>query len=322
MAQTSADGAQASREVLVRTMAWEADDVLSLTLAAPDGQDLPRWEPGAHIDLLAPGGGAAQYSLCGAVDAPTWRIAVLLRPDGRGVSRYIHQQLRPGQLAHVRGPRNHFRLLPAARYLFIAGGIGITPILPMVAAAQRAGIQWRLAYGGRSRGSMSFIADLERQGPQVQLFPEDEVGRPPLQALLSGLEHDTLVYCCGPEPLIASVQSLAQGLALAPPVVERFAAAAAVRNDGEGGAFVVVLARSGLEYPVPADRSIAQVLLEHGVALSTSCLQGICGSCETRVLAGAIDHRDALLTQAERARQDTMMVCVSRAAGGRLTLDL
>ncbi|HZY15285.1 MAG TPA: PDR/VanB family oxidoreductase, partial [Ramlibacter sp.] len=321
-AQTGADDAQASREVLVRAMAWEADDVLSLTLAAPDGQDLPRWEPGAHIDLLAPGGVTAQYSLCGDVEAPTWRIAVLLQPDGRGVSRYIHQQLRPGQLAHVRGPRNHFRLLPSSRYLFIAGGIGITPILPMVAAAQRAGSQWRLVYGGRSRRSMSFTVDLEHRGRQVQLFPEDEVGRPPLQTLLSGLERDTLVYCCGPEPLIASVQSLAQELLLAPPVVERFSAAPDVRSDGEESAFVVVLARSGLAYPVPADRSIAQVLLEHGVALSTSCLQGICGSCETRVLAGAIDHRDALLTPAERERQDTMMVCVSRASGSRLTLDL
>lgn len=310
------------RDVLVRAMAWEAQDVLSLTLASPEGAALPRWDAGAHVDLVAPGGKVAQYSLCGPLDAPTWRIAVLLQRQGQGVSRHVHEQLRPGQLVRSSDPRNHFRLAPGSRYLFIAGGIGITPILPMIQVAARAGSDWELVYGGRSRRSMGFLAELEGHGPRVRLFPEDEAGRPPLADCLDRLAPQTLVYCCGPAPLIAAVESLAAERGLKPPVVERFAAAPAGPAATADGAFLVKLARSGREVTVPADRPVVDVLLEQGIHVPTSCRQGVCGSCETRVLAGRVDHRDAILSDAERQRHDTMMVCVSRALDGELTLDL
>lgn len=309
-------------EVLVRTMEWAAEDVLAVTLASLGGETLPGWEAGAHVDVLTPSGAKAQYSLCGPAGAPTWRIAVLLKQDGRGVSRYVHQQLRPGQRVRVAGPRNHFRLVPAKRYLFIAGGIGVTPILPMIGAAQRAGAEWQMAYGGRSRRAMAFLTELQHHGSRVRLFPEDERGRLPLASLLGHAGPGTSVYCCGPEPLLAAVETLAAEFALDRPIVERFSPVAAPPAEAADKPFTVKLARAGGEYVVPANRSVAQVLLDHGVEVPISCLQGICGTCETRVLSGAIDHRDALLSQDERHRQDTMMICVSRCHGGELVLDL
>lgn len=303
-------------------MELEAENVLSVTLASLDGENLQRWEPGSHIDFLAPAGATAQYSLCGPLDAPTWRIGVLLKRDGRGVSRYIHEELRPGKRIRVAGPRNHFRLVPASQYLFIAGGIGVTPILPMIETAKRSGADWTLVYGGRTRRSMGFLRELERHGSRVHLYPEDELGQLPLASLLAHPAPDTSVYCCGPEPLLAAVQALAAENMLAPPFFERFSPAPYQPARAVNGSFVVKLARSGLECVIPSDRTIPEVLLEHGVHVPTSCLKGVCGSCETRVLSGAIEHRDALLSQEERERQDTMMICVSRALGTELVLDL
>jgi ferredoxin-NADP reductase len=316
-------GGEAAREVLVRAMALEAEGVMSLILAARDGAPLPEWAPGAHIDLVTPQGAVAQYSLCGRLDDCTWRVAVLLQREGRGVSRYVHDGLRPGAVVTVRGPRNHFHMELAARYLFIAGGIGITPILPMVEAAEREGAQWRLVYCGRSEETMAFTGELDRYGPRVALFPKAITGRAPLARIVAGADAGTAIYTCGPERLIDEVCDFAQRHSLAAPHVERFAPAAPLSPPAPGGdSFAVKLARSGIECAVPPDRTIVEVLLERGVYVPTSCLQGVCGSCETRVLAGAIDHRDAIISEADRQRGDSMMICVSRAAGLTLTLDL
>jgi ferredoxin-NADP reductase len=179
-----------------------AEGVVRLTLRHPDGQPLPAWEPGAHIDLALTGELVRQYSLCGDPhDSSILQVAVLREQAGRGGSQYVHDTLTPGQRVHVRGPRNHFPLVDARRYLFIAGGIGITPILPMIAEVAARGRDWQLVYGGRTRASMAFREELERRRPgQVEIHPQDERGLLDLPAWLAVPADDTAVYCCGPGP--------------------------------------------------------------------------------------------------------------------------
>ncbi|MCZ2822718.1 PDR/VanB family oxidoreductase [Modestobacter sp. VKM Ac-2977] len=305
-----------------------AEGVVVLELRDPTGADLPAWSPGAHIDLLLPGGLTRQYSLCGDPhDRAVWQIGVLREPEGRGGSALVHDQVQEGAEIDVRGPRNHFELVPAARYVFIAGGIGITPILPMAAAAEEAGATWEFHYGGRTRTSMAFLEALEAleektgHGLRVTLHPQDEVGLIDLDRILGTPQPDTRVYCCGPEPLLAAVE---QRCADWPPGalhVERFAP----KEQGErvlSGDFDVELTLSGATLTVPPDKSILQVVEEAGIPVLSSCQEGTCGTCETGVLEGTVDHRDSLLTPEEQAANDTMFICVSRAACPKLVLEL
>jgi ferredoxin-NADP reductase len=308
------------RVVRVSSLTWEAADVLSLTLVHPAGTSLPAWQPGAHIDFTPEIGLTAQYSLCGQTGAPGWRIAVLLQREGKGVSRYIHERIRPGDLVHVSEPRNHFALADAQSYLFIAGGIGITPFVPMIDEVTRQGKPWRLAYGGRKRESLAFADSLQCHGSAVQLYPADETGGLPLDALLRSVNDGCAVYCCGPESLIAAVEEWLGSHGKPAPHVERFNPKP--RDDSNSRPFQVLLARSKITLDIPADKAIVDVLDMHNIFVPTSCREGTCGSCETRVLCGAIDHRDSLLSEEERQRQNTMMICVSRAAGDTVTLDL
>jgi len=299
-----------------------AEGVVVLDLRDPAGADLPAWAPGAHIDLRLPGGLTRQYSLCGdPADRCVWRIGVLREPESRGGSAHVHAELHEGAEVDVRGPRNHFPLVPAPRYLFIAGGIGITPILPMIDAAAAAGAQWELHYGGRSRRSMAFLESLERDSGQLTLHPQDEVGLIDLDTLLGSPQPDTAVYCCGPEPLLVAVEQRCADWPTGSLHLERFAP----KDVGEPvltGAFEVELALSGRTLTVPPDRSILQVVEDSGLSVLSSCQEGTCGTCETTVLAGEVDHRDSLLTPDEQAANDTMFICVSRAACPRLVLEL
>jgi ferredoxin-NADP reductase len=300
-----------------------ADGVISLTMADPGGAQLPAWTPGAHIDVLLDDA-VRQYSLCGAPgDQHTWRIAVLLDPNGRGGSRQVHQRFHPGDQVAVRGPRNHFPLHAAPRYLFIAGGIGITPILPMIAVAAEAGADWRLYYGGRGRASMAFGDELAAYGDRVVLWPEDERGLLPLDEILAEPADDVLVYCCGPEGLLAATEQKSAAWPAGALHLERFTAKPqAAPAEGEEVPFEVVCQRSGLTVIVPPGTSIIDALDEQGVSVLSSCQEGVCGTCETRVLAGVPDHRDSLLSQDEREANEYMMVCVSRSKSERLVLDL
>ncbi|MFJ1875964.1 PDR/VanB family oxidoreductase [Streptomyces chartreusis] len=305
-------------DLLVRRMTWEADGVLSVELASPDGKPLPAWTPGAHLDLHV-GGFVRQYSLCGDPADPTaYRLGVLNEPSSRGGSRHVHTKLRPGQTVHAVGPRNHFVLEPAASYVFLAGGIGITPILAMARRAERDGVPYRLIHGGRSRASMAFGAELSALDGDVTLVPQDEQGHPDLAAALRDLPADALVYCCGPEPLLKAVEEVCPTAQLR---VERFAAPV-VERDGDDTAFEVECRRSGVTLNVDAGTSVLEAAENAGLAVASSCRDGICGSCETRVLTGTPDHRDFLLSEAERATGETMMLCVSRCASDRLVLDL
>jgi ferredoxin-NADP reductase len=299
-----------------------AEGVVVLDLRAPDGGELPAWSAGAHIDLRMPGDLVRQYSLCGDPrDRSVWRVAVLREPESRGGSAHVHESLRECDDVDVRGPRNHFELAPAQRYVFIAGGIGITPILPMIRSAESAGVDWRLVYGGRRRSSMAFLDELAPYGDRVSVRPQDETGLLDLDALLGTPQPDTLVYCCGPEPLLAAVERSCAGWPPRSLHVERFAPRA-VPAPVRSAAFEVVLRQSGRTLTVPPDRSVLSVVEEAGVGVLSSCAEGTCGTCETAVLEGVPDHRDSVLGEEERRAGDCMMICVSRACGDRLVLDL
>ncbi len=310
-------------DLVVQAVDQVADDVAALTLADPSGEALPPWTPGAHIDLMLEPGLVRQYSLCGRPsDGRAIRVAVLKTPDSRGGSAFVHERLRPGSAVRVRGPRNHFPLVTSPRYLFIAGGIGITPLLPMMAEATAAGADWTLLYGGRSRASMAFAGELAAYGDRVTIVPQDELGFPDLDGALGQPRDDTLVYCCGPEGLLTAVEQRCAAWPAGALHVERFAARAADPDEAADKPFELVLARSGRTLTVPAGTSVFDAVQQAGVSVLGSCHEGICGTCEQIVLGGDVDHRDSILTADERARSETMMICVSRCRSDRLTLDL
>jgi ferredoxin-NADP reductase len=313
-------------DLVVQRKETIADGAVRLTLGHPGGQPLPAWEPGAHLDLVLTPDLTRQYSLCGDPhDQSVLQVAVLREEAGRGGSQYVHDALTEGQTVHVRGPRNHFPLVPAKYYLFIAGGIGITPILPMIAQVADSGCHWKLVYGGRARASMAFRDELEARYPgHVESHPQDERGLLDLPALLADpgdAAAETAVYCCGPEALLSAVEQHCANWPAGALHVERFAPKAGA-DDGPREAFEVELAQTGAVLEVPVHRSILDVIEESGVAVLSSCQEGTCGTCETTVLSGKPDHRDSILTDEERDAGDTMLICVSRSCSPRLVLDL
>lgn len=307
------------QELVVEDVRIEADDVVSLRLTEPDGQPLPSWQPGAHLELLLPSGKLRQYSLCGdPTDHRSYRVAVRRLADGNGGSVEIHDELRPGTRMLVRGPRNAFPFITTGRYLFVAGGIGITPILPMVLTAARRGADWRMVYTGRSRESMPFLDELTELNPnRVWVRPDTDYGIPASGAEL--LEHapsEASVYCCGPTPLINSVRVDLSASPAEAMHFERFSAP----SVANGSPFRVKLGRSGKTVHVPAHRTTLSAIRDQVPDVPYSCQQGFCGTCKTRVLAGEVEHRDHILTEEER--NDHMMICVSRATGDHIELDV
>jgi ferredoxin-NADP reductase len=299
-----------------------ADDVTGLTLTHPAGRRLPDWAPGAHIDLVLPNGQTRQYSLCGdRWDPGTYRVAVLREPDGRGGSQYVHDILRPGDTVGVGAPRNNFPLVPSQRYRFIAGGIGITPLLPMIHQAELLGADWALLYGGRHQSSMAFLDDLALHGQRVHVRPQDEYGLLDLAGFLGRPDPGVKIYCCGPGPLLAAAEAACTGWPAHALRTERFVAAN-VGTPARNAPFEVRLARSGATVTVPTGLSVLDAVRGAGVDVLSSCGQGTCGTCETAVLSGEPDHRDSLLDDDERAANDRMFICVSRSRGDRLVLDL
>lgn len=312
-------------DLVVRERRMIAEGVVRLTLNLPGGGELPPWEPGAHIELQLGEDIARQYSLCGDPgDRTSWQIAVLLDPASRGGSTRVHQQLMVGSRITCSVPRNHFRMDSARSYVFVAGGIGITPILPMLTVATREGANWDLLYGGRTRSSMAFLDELGAYGDRVQVQPQDEMGLLDLDALLGSLETGTLVYCCGPEPLLDAVAAACSALDEDCLRVERFAAASTFDRGRTTGEFTirVELRRSGVVVDVPQDRSVLDVINEAGARVMSSCEDGICGTCEVVVLDGVPDHRDSVLSAQERRAGNCILPCVSRAETDYLVLDV
>ncbi|WP_059021329.1 PDR/VanB family oxidoreductase [Mycobacterium sp. M26] len=313
-------------DLIVRQRGAPAEGVVMLDLAHPDGDDLPRWQPGAHIDLILADGLTRQYSLCGDPrDSTTWRIAVLLDPNTRGGSQHVHDKLRIGDTVQVRGPRNHFPLVDADRYRFVAGGIGITPIMAMAENVARSGGDWTLLYGGRTRASMAFADDLAGRYPdRVTVWPQDELGLLDLDALLGQPEDGTLVYCCGPEALLNAVEERCTRWPEGSLHIERFAAKVPTpQQQAEAlDQFEVVCQRSGVTLAVSAEDSILELVEAAGIPITTSCYEGVCGSCEARILDGVPEHRDSVLNAQQRDAGEVMLICVSRSRTERLVLDL
>jgi ferredoxin-NADP reductase len=299
-------------------------DVIALTLT---GEHLARWRPGAHIDIHLPSGLVRQYSLCGDPETPDcYRIAVRRIPDGGGGSIEMHD-LTVGARVTTHGPRNAFPLTvpgygsPAGRFRFIAGGIGITPILPMLRLAHGRDVDWSMIYAGRSRDSLPFVDEVSEFGDRVAIRTDDTNGLPTAEELLGDCSDGTAVYACGPAPMLTAIRSELAGRDDVELHFERFAAPPVV----DGTEFTVAVASTGETVRVGAEETLLSALNRSGVHASYSCQQGFCGTCRTRVLSvlgGPVDHRDTLLTDPERDN-GLMLICTSRAAdGSHLTLDL
>lgn len=302
-----------------------AAGIRSFELIPVDNIPLSGWRPGAHVDVHLPSGTIRQYSLCGDhEDRDRYRIAVLEIADGRGGSIEVHQELQEGVVFEVGQPRNDFPLAEAPAYLFVAGGIGITPILAMIREVARKGKPWRLVYCARSSANFAFVDEIDSLAAEswgiVDYVPQDTRGHADLPALVRGSVGQG-VYCCGPGPLMDALS--AEMTAQARPgelVIERFTPPERVVVEGTGS-FEVELDASGLTVTVGPETSILDAIRDAGVDAPSSCEMGICGTCETRVISGDVMHQDSLLTDDERDAGDVMMICVSRARSPRLVLD-
>jgi len=305
-----------TQRVVVTARELVAPDVVALTLADAGGGPLPSWTPGAHIDIQLPSGRRRQYSLCGPPGRRAdYRIAVRRIPDGGGGSIEMHEALGVGDAVVFEGPRNAFFLGSAERdALFVIGGIGVTPILPMIHEAQQRGMDWRAVYAGRSREYMPFLDEVVSVGPdRVRVWADDERGRVAgVDELLADAGPATAVYVCGPSPMLEAVRATRDQYARAPVHYERFSPPPVV-----GGApFALELARSRQVLDVPANRSALSVMLDRDPTTPYSCRQGFCGTCKVKVLAGQVDPRGRLAVG-----DDEMLVCVSRAEGVRVVID-
>jgi ferredoxin-NADP reductase len=310
--------------VVRRDVVARDDNVVALTLEAPDGGELTPWYAGAHLDLLLPSGRMREYSLCGdPADRHHYRIAVRRIPGGGGGSVEVHDSVSVGDILQIKGPRNAFPLAlpgygsPAQRLRFVAGGIGITPILPMLAAAERLGLDWSMIYTGRSADSIPFLDELARYGDKITIRTDDEHGLPTPDDLLGPVSSGTSVYCCGPVPMLGALRIALVGRADVELHFERFSPPP-VEN---GRPFTVTLGSTGAQIPVSATESALAAIRRDLPSVPYSCQQGFCGTCKVRVLEGAVQHRDNILTEPERDAR-VMLTCVSRAEGDHLRLDL
>ncbi len=300
------------------------DAVSVFTFRHPRRQRLPDPEPGAHVDLHLPDGKIRQYSLCGdPIDDSIYRVAVKRHSDGRGGSRWLHENLKVGAVVHVSAPRNNFPLAPGvARHIFVAGGIGVTPFVPMVLAARRSGQEFVLHYCVRSVGEAPFLDELRLLcGPDrlVLAISEDAASRrfSAAETFADGPKTDTHVYCCGPQRLIDAVRAATEPWSSEAVHFEAFAPLLDESFTPEP--FDITIASTGETMRVPADRSALEVLRDHGIALPSSCEFGICGSCVCGYRNGVVIHRDFVLSGTDR--QNRMMLCVSRARVG-VTIEL
>ncbi|MET0693071.1 MAG: PDR/VanB family oxidoreductase [Propionibacteriaceae bacterium] len=317
------------RDCVITAYEVAAADVVVLELAAQNGRDLPPWDPGSHIDLLLPSPDGPplerQYSLCGdPADRQRYRVAVLREEAGRGGSAAVHSALAVGDVVRIRGPRNHFPFdpPPGVPVTFIAGGIGITPFLSMSAEAEARGVDFTLIYAGRARPRMAFATDLaDRYGERLRVHVSGEQTRLDVLLTIASLPPEAHLYACGPNGLIAAIETAWDPRPTSQLHVEHFEA----KEFGPPvwqAPFELELALTGVTVEVPLERTVLDAVEEQGVLVVSSCRKGTCGTCETPVLEGDIEHRDSVLTPDEQDAADTMMICVSRAAGPRLVLDL
>ena len=306
----------------IKSATWEAQNIVSYDLRAPEGGDLPPFTAGAHIDLTLPNGFVRSYSLVNP-QSERHRYVIAVQKDraSRGGSKWVHENFRVGDILEVNGPRNNFTLDETAeKSIFIAGGIGITPILSMIERLGAIGRDWELVYCLRKRNGAPFLETLETT-PQVRFNFDEEPGGEMLDiaALVKGAPPGAHLYCCGPIPMLDAFEQAAKDLARERVHVEYFTAK---ETPAVAGGFKVVLAKSGREFMVPPGKTILDTLLDAGLDIPHSCTEGICGTCETKVLEGVPDHRDLVLTEEERAANKTMMICCSGSRSEKLVLEL
>lgn len=310
--------------VLVEGISSEATGVLRLVLRRPDGGELPAFTPGAHVDLFLPNGITRQYSLLNDCrQQKHYEIAVHKAPDSRGGSAFVHSNLRPGAQLETSAPRNNFPLDTRHKSLFIAGGIGITPILSMIHHCRAQGLDWRLLYLARSREFAAFRDSLAQHGDnRVQFHFDAEAGRLfEFTRSSLGIEPGVHIYCCGPGPMMRAVESFSAANTENPAHFEWFKRPESPIEPSPNGEFAIKLHHSGRVLRVPENKSVLRVLEESGIDWPFSCREGMCRTCEMQVIEGVPDHRDYVLSEAERACGKSMMICVSRAKTPFLTLN-
>jgi ferredoxin-NADP reductase len=305
-------------EVRIKSITHEAQGIHSIELRPMPGHELAPFDAGAHIDLHLPNGLIRSYSL---VNSPQERlryvIAVHRDPQSRGGSRYVHDELRVGHTIAIGAPRNNFRLEENAPHsVLIAGGIGITPLWCMIQRLEALGRSWELHYGARSRACAAFLDLLPKQDPRVHPSFGTPLG---LGAIVDGAAPGAHLYCCGPLAMLAAFEAASASRPTGEVHLEYFATR---QRPAVDGAFTVVLAKSGRTFDVPRGKTILDAVLDAGIDAAYSCMEGVCGTCETPVLEGTPDHRDLVLSKQEKESNRTMMICCSGSRGPRLVLDL
>lgn len=317
------------RDVEVASAHAVADDIVLLRLVSPSGSRLPKWTPGAHLDIECGDTGLSrQYSLCGALDDDTaWEVAVLHDPDSRGGSAWIHRYATPGAILRVRGPRNHFRMDEQhnGHTLFIAGGIGITPVMAMAQRARQLGKAYDIHFSVRSRRALPFFDALSREhGDRLHLHVSEEGRRNDFDALLSTIGTTTQIYACGPTRMLEALESAVARHGLPDSILhsERFVNNQPRLDPTKERTFEVELKNSGLSLTVPRDRTLLDILRASNIDVQSDCEEGLCGACEVGMLEGEADHRDSVLSNAERREHSRLMACCSRALSEKLVLDL
>lgn len=316
---------QLTVKVLRKTQ--EAQDIASFELVKPDGGALPAFSAGSHIDVQVPGGLVRQYSLCNdAAENHRYRIAVLRDANSRGGSAAMHDAVREGDALTISEPRNHFPLVHAQRTLLFAGGIGVTPLLAMAQRLANSGADFTLHYATRSPARTAFRDEIAASSyaPRVQFHFDDgdAAQKLDLERAIGSPQAGTHIYVCGPTGFIDAVVKTAQELGWPQEQVHLEYFGAAPQDTTGDRAFQVKIASSGAVYDVPADQTVVHALQEHGIEILTSCEQGVCGTCITRVLQGECDHRDLYFTDEEKAANDQFTPCCSRAKSAVLVLDL
>lgn len=313
-----------ARPVVIRETHAEGDGLTRFVLADPDGARLPAWTAGAHVDLIS-GGFRRKYSLCGRPgDETRLEVVVQREADGRGGSRHFCDALRPGDVLQLSGPKNLFRLDESAdRYILLAGGIGITPIAAMADRLKAIGKPYHVHYAGRSRRHMALLSRLLRDhGASLSVYAKDEGRRMQLAEVLGTVDASVRVYACGPDRLIDALESLSQAWPDGVLHFEHFNAKGSALDPAREHAFVAELKDSSVRVEVPADKTLLQALQAAGYDVPCDCGEGLCGTCEVAIVEGEVDHRDKVLSKAERAANTRMMACCSRAAGSKIVLAL
>ena len=318
-------------EVFVRSMTLLASDTLAVEFVPSEEGELPNFTAGAHVDLLLPNGIRRSYSICNRpTDRHRYVVGVKKASPSRGASSYIHDHLRVGQRIEISGPRNNFPLdRTAQRSIFIAGGIGITPIWSMIQTLENEGGSWKLYYAARTSKDAAFLDELRALGAaqpgRVDIRFDHEPG-------VAMLDIGTIVsenagpgvhfYACGPNPMLDAFEAATKSIPQANRHLERFTADVLEASEGALSEYEAVLAKSGTTLRITPDKSLLDTLLDAGVNVEFSCMEGICGSCKVPVLEGLPDHRDHVLTDEERARNDAVLVCCCGSRTPRLVLDL